>query len=105
MLQPGRKMPKLHAKHRRLDVVEQRGLAVIMVLAGFAVFAVVPHQGDLSGDLGVVRGHCAAVAKATQYLERIETEASRRAKRSRALALESGADRLGCVLNHREVSP
>src|SRR6266446_1706845 len=37
MLDPLRKVPQLDVKYRRLDVVQQGGVAVIMILSGFPI--------------------------------------------------------------------
>src|ERR1700728_3924715 len=98
MVDPVRKMPQLYIQHCGLHVVEKSGLAVIVVFAGLAVLAVIAQAAGHARDLGIRRGDGAAVAKASERLERIEPETTGQAEGARLLTAIFRTDGLRRIL-------
>ncbi len=52
MFQPNRKVAQLHTEHRGLNIVEQRGLAMVVILSGLAILPVIAQPARHLRDFG-----------------------------------------------------
>ena len=92
---------ELHAKDRRLDLVQTAVVAEDLVHIPLAA-PVVPQDPEPPGESLIVRRHHPAVAIGAQVLGRIEGERPRQAERPRLLPLPGGAESLGAVLDQND---
>src|ERR1700687_293633 len=76
---------------------------MVVKLAGLAIFAVVPHQGNRPSNLRIVGRHRPAIAEATEELEGVEAEASGDPERPRHLVSISRTQRLRCVFDDVQI--
>ena len=95
-------MAELDAEDGRLQGVEAEVAADERVIV-FRFRAVHAQHAELFRLFGVLRGDQAAVARRAEVLRGEEAEAAVLAHRAGPAALVLGADRLGRILDHRQV--
>src|SRR5206468_12037807 len=98
---PGRQMSQLSVENGGLHIVEECGIAMVVILPRSPILSVVAKQARHPRHGLVVRRQGAAVAEASENLERVEAETPGQPERSGALAIVGRPKRLGGVLNHR----
>src|SRR5262249_39961942 len=101
VLNPRRQMPELRIQDGCMNVVKERGVAVVMKLAGLSIFSVVTKERNGSRNLRVIRGDGSAIAIATEHLERVEAPTAD-TERTRALSVLRRTDRLTRIFHDEE---
>ena len=101
-LDRGREVPQLHVEKCRLEVIEQTGESMAVVLPGLAIFPVVPHSPGKNRHLGIVGGDGPSIPVTAQYLERVETPAAGQAPGTRHPAVDRAAETLTGVFDHND---
>src|SRR5882672_8883820 len=104
VFEPGRKVTHFYAEYRRLDIVQKRRVAVVVILAGLPVFTIEAQQGDFSRDLRAIGSHCTSVTEAAQDLEGVKAPASRETKGTCPPILEGSSQALASILDNLQVA-
>src|SRR5215469_4915421 len=97
---PVRQMPQLSAQHRSLDVVEQRGIAMVVEIPSLPVFTVETQQSYYPGNGWIISGHCASVAQCSESFKGVEAEAACQTERTGFSIIEARSQSLRSVLDH-----
>src|SRR5438093_10468409 len=102
MLDPFRHVAQLDVENGCLNVVEERRVAMIVILTGLAILAVVAQTPDGERQVCIVRCHRAAVSKSSEEFKGIEAKTPSPSEATGSTALIHRANRLRSVLDQKE---
>src|SRR3990172_6105875 len=96
-------MPQLYIQKSCLQVIQQTGETMTVILTCFSVFSVISHASCKEGNLRIICCDCSTVTVSTKDFKWIKAPASSKSPGTTLFAVHACPETLACILDHNQV--